>query len=341
MKVKDLLFTQFNYYHRVNYSTSYNDITLSDWIDLSYDYKDKVENIRLLRIRNQPYKELKTTQLPCVTITGHYLNTRKKGYEDRFNPIIAIDIDSNDNPDIDDWEQIKEKVMQLPYIFFSSLSCSGSGVFCLACIDLSVVKTYHDIASLYSSIEEEFKTKLNLIIDKNCSDSTRTRFLSYDGDYIIKSSGQEIEEYSKKSVTTHHFIDDRQPESPTDWKWSDDFTYKAIYHLITIDNYQSNDYGSWLSDCWRLCWLGEKGHTLFMMLSEKSDKYDLEAAEYKFSSCYKDLDPYMTPKSSLSYYFGILKKIYGSEWINAIKNYNPISNITIGTLLDTFRTLNL
>lgn len=333
MKIQDLLYTRLNYFTRCNYNSSSKDITLSEWIsELPYEdypnYKQNIDDIRHLRqSNNSEYKTLKSQNLPCVCFTGHYLTYRGKGKEDYINPIICVDIDGQDNPNITDWYEIKEQVMQLPYVFFTSLSCSGSGIYCLVCIDLSVVKSYKDVYYMYKSLEEDFKTNLDIVIDSACSDSSRVRFLSYDPDYKIKKTNVDIQTYNKTKIPSNIHNNQSYTSKLSNWKWSDDFVYKSVYYLIMEDKYQSNNYSSWLRDCWRLCWLGDKGHMLFMLLSEKSDKYDKYTAENQFKLCYEKLNPEICNKSDLCYYFSLLKKNHGSQWRQIIENYNIVKNL--------------
>lgn len=298
-----------NYYGNVHYNTSKWDVSLLDWhLNYANKYKSVIEHIRLVnQVDPKHAKEIKTETLPCVSITGHFPTYRQVQRADRFNPIICIDIDKGDNPEITDWEELKCKLIELPYIVLTSLSCRGEGIYCYAYFDLNL-----DFKKVWYALERDFK-EMGIRIDKNCKDITRLRFISYDSNIKVR---KEVEPYNKEYDKEAEYQVNYTNDSST-WYVDDSFTFKAINHLITKCNYRSNDYYSWLQDGFRLATLGNQfGKILFMMLSQLSEGYNEAEALHKFNECVRSS---RKTKSCLAYYFARLKEYYGDDWRTKIQ----------------------
>lgn len=310
MTGKELLNTQVNLLYRATTNKVNKNIKLLDWF--SY-FSTKNENI--INAIRQKYnidpriaKQMKSDNLCCITVTGFYEGYRTKGNLQHINPIIAIDIDKADNPQIEDWDKTKENISKLPYVFFTSYSCSGNGLFCLVYFDNT-----KPLLNIFNALYEDFLS-MNINIDKACKDEARLRFISYDNNMLIRQG--EVEQYNKEVIKETNISYNTNGQINE----SDEFIYMAIYHLITECNYKANDYVTWLNDCFRLATFGELGYILFRLLSQNSDNYNFEACNEKFKECSRTT---RYDKSCLIYYFGILKKIYGKEWrtkLNCNKN---------------------
>ena len=301
MKANELLYTKISYYGKVRYNKAYKTITLYEWIGkYSLKNKSKIDAIRqLYDTDKEAAKKMKADNLPCVTITGLFNDYRRVDLAERINPLFVIDIDRDDNFHIQDWDELKRKVASLPYVFLTSYSCSGKGLYCIIYFNINL-----NIENMFNALQADFK-EMNINIDKSCKDITRLRFISYDDNILIRQG--EIEMYNKEKIIENNI----SIETYGALNETDAFTYKAIYHLITKCHYQSNDYSTWLQDGFRLATFGEYGYLLFMLLSMNSAHYDKDAAEEKFKECQRT-SRYTT--SSLIYYFGKLKQYYGDNW---------------------------
>lgn len=298
--------TKVSFYGKVTYNKPLRDVSLFNWVTYYSDkYKDDIINIRNINEYDEKRaKALKSELLPCISVTGHFPEYRRIYLADRMNPIICIDIDKGDNPEINDWEEVKRKVMSLKGVFYSSLSCRGEGVFCYV-----YWNTEKDFLKVWYALERDFKEKLGIIIDNKCKDITRLRFLSYDSNTLIRNQVEMYEdEYEKYERCDSYDLETYLNED-------DFFTFKAIHHLIKKCNYRANDYNDWLKDGFRLATLGEYGEVLFMMLSQMSDNYDEDAALSKFKECSRRT---RLGKGSLAYYFARLKEYYGADWKSKI-----------------------
>ncbi|MCH5234916.1 MAG: hypothetical protein J1E16_06450 [Muribaculaceae bacterium] len=309
MKLRELLQTEISFYGKVRYNKAYKRITLLDWITTyANKNKDMVLTCRSLYDTNkETYKTLKTQNLPAVTICGIFDNYRNMNQITKQNNILAIDIDGKDNEGIEDWDKIKKEVFRIKGVFFSSLSVSGKGIFVLVHYDTEL-----DFNKVYNSLTNDFK-ELGLVIDKNCKDLTRLRFVSYDDNAITYNDREkDIEPYNKELEQTININ-----KIPSTYNEDDEFTYKCIYHLIKECKYRANKYEDWLQDAFRLATLGEIGFVLFMYLSQVSDNYNEYDAKLKWNEAVKTT---RYDKSCLVYYLGKLKSIYGEgKWKEVIK----------------------
>lgn len=310
MTAKELLNTKISYYSNIRFSNSYKDITLLEWISkYSIKYKNTIEEIRKLYGNHKSTaKQMKRDNLPAVTITGVFHEYRRIDLVTTINPIIAIDIDRDDNEQIEDWEELKNKISQLPYVFLTSYSCSGKGLYCLIYFNTEL-----NFEKMFYSLECDFK-EMGINIDKNCKDITRLRFVSYDENLLIRQN--EIEQYNKEKEKPIELVNKEIEESKM--MESDAFIYKSIYYLIMEDQFRANTYSSWLTNGFYLSTFGNYGMFLFMLLSQKSQNYDRNQAMKQFNECRKRT---RYNKDCLVYYFGILKQLHGKDWKRIIKEY--------------------
>lgn len=301
MKVNELLYTKISYYGKVRYNKAYKTITLYDWLTkYAMRNKSKIDAIRKeYDVNEKTAKQMKSDNLPCVTITGVFNSYRRVDLAERINPLFVIDIDKDDNPDVDDWDALKIKVASLPYVLLTSYSCSGRGIYCIIYFDINV-----EIEDMFNALQEDF-INMGIHIDRSCKDITRLRFISYDENMLIRKGDVEMYDKQLKRETSMTILKHGELNE------TDAFIYKAIYHLIDRCNYKANEYAEWLQDGFRLATFGDYGYMLFMLLSMKSANYDEDAAKEKFIECQRTT---RYDKSCLVYYFGRLKEHYGDRW---------------------------
>lgn len=91
----------------------------------------------------------------------------------QINPIICVDIDGQDNGYMST-DKMKEIVSKIPYVFYAQESASGRGIFCFV-----QVSDTNKFKGHFNALQEAFKAN-GLIIDEQCSDINRKRFVAYD-----------------------------------------------------------------------------------------------------------------------------------------------------------------
>lgn len=163
------------------------------------EYKDDI-----LRLRAVFYKEKRNAlkrSLPQATISGVFSPTRAKNNLSQHSGLICVDIDAKDNPDIWDWETLKQDLSVLPQIAYCTLSVSGKGLFLV--IPLRYPEKH---LQQFRPLQIDFR-KMGIMIDSACSDITRLRCLSYDEHPIINENatlyeGVYVEKPKHKSLPT-------------------------------------------------------------------------------------------------------------------------------------------
>ena len=92
------------------------------------------------------------------------------------NGVICLDFD---HIPADALESAKKTIVEVPYIFAVGLSAGGKGIFALAHYEGTP-----NLKTLLVAMQADFPYE----IDKQCSDISRLRFVTYDPDIIIKDS---------------------------------------------------------------------------------------------------------------------------------------------------------
>ena len=283
----------------------YFDTTLFSF--LTYNQKRVKEDILYLRELNKEdeknAKKWKREHLIGATVSATFNNRRIVGDVKEKSGWICIDIDKDDNTNFDA-DKAKRDVMRLPYVALTELSCRGEGIWCLIPYNKD-----NYIGYVFNSLKDDFK-QIGYNIDKNCSDITRLRFVSYDDNMLLK---KECEEYDKIKIDecTERYVEGDE------WKLTKEDLKEIviiIYVLVHFHNYHKDDYDEWLLDGFRLATIPNKdvGLKLFQMISENSDNYKgIEDVKNKFNECCKTTR-YKT--NILGYYYNLIKGIYSDSW---------------------------
>ena len=122
------------------------------------------------------------TQLPCIMLSAKCGESKNEIME--YNNIICIDIDGQDNPN-KTIKEMKDIVNSSPFVFYSAKSVSGKGLFALIYLDGGI----NDFKPHFNALEKYFKDK-GLIIDKQCKNANRVRYVSQDNDPYINRHAQ-------------------------------------------------------------------------------------------------------------------------------------------------------
>lgn len=131
----------------------------------------------------------------------------------QVNNIICIDIDAQDNNYISA-QQMKEIVKNIPYVFFAQTSASGKGIFCLI-----QIKDKNKFKEHFNALYELFKQH-NLVIDKQCNDINRKRFISYDKQCYVTRNAiifEDIKEISNIPIKEEEKEISNNKQFPSNW----------------------------------------------------------------------------------------------------------------------------
>ena len=142
ISVEELLNTSLNVLHRCYFHKSQGTLTLREW--LFTESNKRIKLVKKIRKINQAgdiekAKKYKAQHCPCVVLSAFFPDGYCDSHETHiFLPIISIDVDFEQNPNISDWNEAKQKAFfPVSLILISSFKhfavfqffCPLSGVF--------------------------------------------------------------------------------------------------------------------------------------------------------------------------------------------------------------------
>ena len=146
-----------------------------NYIKSSPEYVNEITAIRNPDLTKTERDKIKAT-FPAVTCSGTFIKRNLAGLK-QHSGFICLDFDKDKNPNISDWPTTRDYMMNCENIYFSALSASGQGVFCLVPI---AYPHLHSEQAKQLLIDTAKAT--GLIPDKACTDVSRLRGISYDAD---------------------------------------------------------------------------------------------------------------------------------------------------------------
>lgn len=237
----------------------------------SKEYKDDI--LRLRTVFDKDERNALKRSLPQATISGVFSPTRAKNNLSQHSGLICVDIDAKDNPDILDWETLKQDLSVLPQIAYCALSVSGKGLFLV--IPLRYPEKH---LQQFRQLQIDFQ-KMGIMIDSACSDITRLRCLSYDEHPIINENatlyeGVYVEKPKHKSFPTCFIYEGENTSAEV-------AVCCRKIQQCGIDITAS--YDDWLKVGCALATLGESGRLLFHICSRQNAKYNAAKTDKMFT----------------------------------------------------------
>lgn len=237
----------------------------------SKEYKDDI--LRLRTVFDKDERNALKRSLPQATISGVFSPTRAKNNLSQHSGLICVDIDAKDNPDILDWETLKQDLSVLPQIAYCALSVSGKGLFLV--IPLRYPEKH---LQQFRQLQIDFQ-KMGIMIDSACSDITRLRCLSYDEHPIINENatlyeGVYVEKPKHKSFPTCFIYEGENTSAEV-------AVCCRKIQQCGIDITAS--YDDWLKVGCALATLGESGRSLFHICSRQNAKYNAAKTDKMFT----------------------------------------------------------
>lgn len=303
-------------------SSKYTDVSLVNFLcgDLNKAFSKRVEELRVL-CPTEKQKQYKNTKLCAATLSCTFNTRRSSDDIMHINPLVVIDIDSQDNPG-NDFRSLKMELFKLDYVYCVSKSCRGNGLFCIIPIaDPTQIKAYHK--HICDTLEKQFSIK----IDRACSDVTRLRIISHDDNILIKNNTR-IKVYTQYDDSLIKKPNSKQNNFTSNKKIINSnetiFDVACVHYLIYQLNFHTDDEPTWFKACMALTtldfqWENEQslGFSLFMCLSLISDKYDERAVKMKWKSCIKRKNEH----TSMAFFYSLLKQKLGNSWRFTIRQY--------------------
>ena len=268
-KTMDIFQTHISVYNGVTDNTGIR-IPLGTFL-FCKEYKDDI--LRLRAVFDKEKRNALKRSLPQATISGVFSPTRAKNNLSQHSGLICVDIDAKDNPDILDWETLKQDLSVLPQIAYCALSVSGKGLFLV--IPLRYPEKH---LQQFRQLQIDFR-KMGIMIDSACSDITRLRCLSYDEHPIINENatlyeGVYVEKPKHKSFPTCFIYEGENTSAEV-------AVCCRKIQQCGIDITAS--YDDWLKVGCALATLGENGRSLFHICSQQNAKYNAAKTDKMFT----------------------------------------------------------
>ncbi len=248
-------------------------------------YKSTVERIRELTDKEE-IKKLKS-RLPAITVSGLF-KTRKISDLIGHSGYICIDIDGDDNPNITDFDMVRDQLSKVVNIAFASLSVSGRGVFCVIPIK-EVDKHVEHFEALRIIFEG-----VGIIIDKGCKDVTRLRGYSYDPnayfneDAIVFTQQVDFQKNISRTqpVKREMYVKNINVNGVKGQGNAREKVMKIITQLNSKRIDITETYHQWFQiGCALANEFGEDGRDMFHLVSQNHSGYHLNTSDNLFSSC--------------------------------------------------------
>ncbi len=151
--------------------------TLADLL-LTSRWKDRVEAVRAEADpdRQKALKEKLPLILPSLAegSTLHPQHFIHSGF-------VVLDLDAKDNPRVEGFDTLKERIAAVPYVAYCGRSCRGKGWMLL--VPITAPSLHREI---YGSLLDDF-AKIGLTLDPSCINLNRARFVSYDPDPYVNT----------------------------------------------------------------------------------------------------------------------------------------------------------
>ncbi len=273
-------------------------------------FKDQVEAIRAEPDEDKQ-KQMKM-RLPAFTPSGIFAS-RKAETMMSHSGYICIDIDAKDNPNVANFDKLKELIIDNPNVEYCGLSVRGKGYFCLIPIaDPSLHLEY------FRALEADFFA-CGLVIDRHCSDVSRMRFVSYDPEPYI-CTGAIPYDYVLPAVDGPVLTE--RPQDIDDHVLFDACLDEIREHAIDIT---TPHYGPWYQIlCSIANTLGEEGRSVAHMVSGNSELYSQPTTDKQYTNCLRHRSNYTL--GTFFYWFRLA--VGDRQWFELIQK-NDFKDINI------------
>jgi hypothetical protein len=243
----------------------------------SEKYKKQVEHLRSITDNESTQRVLKNG-LDYITWCGTFTARANDKLQQHSN-VICVDFDHIQNV-----EDVRQMLINDEYTYALFLSPRGEGFKVLVKID----GQYH--LESYLELEQYYKEKYALVVDKACKDVARACFVSYDPDLFINKSSSFFEVQNKPEVVEKvKFIPKEELAKPA--KFNDKELARLDYVVKQIEaNKQdiTSEYDDWQKIAFSLSTLGEYGRDYFHRISFFNAGYTAADCDKKFDDALKN-----------------------------------------------------
>ena len=264
--MKSLFDTKISYYSNVENNVG-TEISLRDFLFCD-KYKEQIEHIR--SIKDEELQKSLKKQLPLATISGTFAPTRKAENLVVHSNLLCIDIDKKDNLDVTWFDDLKHEWHNISQILYAGHSTRGEGWFAIFRI------AYPDKhKAQFEALQRDFACS-GLVIDRACKDVCRMRFISYDPEpYVNEAATLYNKVWVEPKPTTHVSYSGCEDMEQVE-KCCQIIAARGIDITATYDD--------WFRVGAALASLGERGRSLYHLVSSQNAKYKAAETDKKFDN---------------------------------------------------------
>ena len=291
--MKNLFDTKISFYANVHDNAGM-EISLRDFLFCD-NYRTQIEEIRAAT-DDDVRKSLKK-QLPLATISGTFAPTRKAENLVAHSHLLCIDIDRKDNPDVEWFGELRNEWQHIPQILYAAHSVGGEGWFAIFRIAQPDKHRAH-----FEALKRDFDRE-GLVIDRSCSDVCRMRIISYDPDpYMNENAAAYNKVWMEPKPTLH------TPYFGSNGDDDLERAEKCCREIVNLGIDITATYDDWFHVGAALASLGERGRSLFHLVSSQNEKYNVAETDRKFNNCLRNVS-----NISIGTFFHICSR-YGINW---------------------------
>ena len=266
--MKSLFDTKISYYYNVEDNVG-TEITLRDFLFCD-KYKEQIRHIRA--ITDEDLQKSLKKQLPLATISGTFAPTRLAANLVSHSHLLCIDIDKKDNMDVEWFDELGNEWRNIPQILYAAHSVRGIGWF--AIFHIAYPEKHK---AQFEALRQDFAHE-GLVIDESCKDVSRMRTISYDPEPYVN---EDATLYTKVWVEPKPTFHARYGGGDNDMERVERCCREIEERGIDI----TANYDDWFRIGAALASLGERGRSLFHLVSAQNGKYKAAETDKKFNNC--------------------------------------------------------
>lgn len=307
------------------YDTNLYEISLKQaLVDVPKRFIKSMTELRAIEDETvQKREKLKFPMFTASAVCGYDPATgkgsRRREFAVKKNPILVIDIDKQDNPNID-MDSLKQQLIKVDSVYCVCKSIRGGGLFVVMLIQYPDKLKEH-----FDAIYNDFLS-IGIVVDNKCKDLTRARFISYDESMLIKGDEEEIKPYTKlieessyiKEAEENKLYRHEQTLNANRLMYAMDMLFDECLYCGT------GDYNDWIHEAFMLASLIDTFGYAYCF--EKFMTFSRNTPGFKNSDDVKKKFDNIVNTGSKSadidgYYFGKLKRQLGNDWVKLLNDY--------------------
>ena len=225
---------------------------------------------------------MKVHYFPAVTFGGTFNGTGKIEDINKMSGLIVLDFDHIKNLKV-----VRQKLENDCHTFLLFVSPSGDGLKVVAKHNLTdPLKWQH----LYFELEAYYLNIFGLVTDKSGKDISRMCFLPFI-ESLYKNDNSEVWQFTgtfetKTNITRPTINTGKLQTDIIIEKTEGDNLYNVCYHISKYLHENkiniADSYEDWIGYGYSLCTLGEEGREIFHIISNISEKYDVDKCDEQY-----------------------------------------------------------